>query len=64
MDSDFKTSCIRIVSGLSFIPNYWCTRNTLQVAGETISNIHTVVSLGREEVFYERFRDSQYEPLR
>ncbi|XP_046862109.1 ATP-dependent translocase ABCB1-like isoform X2 [Xenia sp. Carnegie-2017] len=38
--------------------------NAGSVAAETISNIQTVVSLGREEEFYERYSDSQIEPLR
>jgi hypothetical protein len=36
----------------------------LQVAAEAISNIQTVVSLGLEEEFFERFRTSQVEPFK
>jgi hypothetical protein len=48
---------------------HWFYNTTLssinfQVAAETISNIQTVVSLGREEEFFERFRNSQVQPLR
>ncbi|XP_028401686.1 multidrug resistance protein 1-like [Dendronephthya gigantea] len=35
-----------------------------QVAAETISNIQTVVSLGQEDTFFERFRESQAETFR
>ena len=35
-----------------------------QVAEETFSNIHTVVSLGREEEFFERYRTAIAEPYR
>ena len=35
-----------------------------QVAEETFSNIHTVVSLGREDEFFERYRTAMAEPYR
>ena len=35
-----------------------------KVAEETLSNIHTVVSLGREEEFFERYRTAMAEPYR
>ena len=36
----------------------------LQVAEETLSNIQTVVSLGKEDEFFERYRSAWARPLR
>ncbi|XP_028410024.1 multidrug resistance protein 1-like [Dendronephthya gigantea] len=61
---------LMVISGLFFMTHMGSsTRGNLEedaakVAEETLANIQTVVSLGREDEFFERYRTAMAEPYR